>query len=118
MTDTEQTRKEMLDLIVKLAQGEHELCEMMKEMASNVAEAMKKNDMKVPDNFEEELVLSIRAANIAITAAHLASTTEGTEEGGMDAALVLGLWSGTLMQARAQEARIDALRSFLGLGDN
>ena len=65
----------------------------------------------MPENFIEENIIAITAANIAILAAHIAGRTMHTQEGGEDAPMILGMWAGTLMQSRMAQAEAHARES-------
>ena len=122
----EDCRAKIRETLVEILNGEHELCEWVREsVETTLAEARKEVERRgdpwmLDDDAADQLYEAAVAGQIAVGAAHLAAMTDGeiTEEGGMDVPVILGLWAGTMMQARAEEHFTTLAKQLLGMGDN
>jgi hypothetical protein len=111
--------------IVALAENDedHPLVKMTREMTDSACSDLRRqaaiDGVELPDDMENEIFDSLIAAQIALTAAHMASKTDPyTDEGGMPVGMILGLWAGSCMQRDAEQEFSNIARSLLGMGDN
>lgn len=80
-----------------------------------------KPEVERPD--EDEVREAVRdclvAAVLATGAAMIAKNTPGyTDEGGQDAAMILGTWAGCVLENEMQDIEQNLRKHLLGMGDN
>jgi len=120
----ENCREEVREILIALLQGDHELCSMVRDTVHDAVEQIREAGKEIPEGLEEQLYEAGIAGQVAVGAAHLARMTdpELTEEGGLDVPIILGLWAGTMMHARIEEAAeehfIELAKQLLGMSNN
>jgi len=113
-------RDQIREVLIGLLSGEHELCEFVREEVHNGLEAAREAGKEIPEGMEEALIEAGIAGQVAVGAAHIAGMCDPdfTEEGGLDVPIILGMWAGTMMHARAEQHFSQLARQLLGMGDN
>ena len=116
----ENCRNEVREILIGLLQGDHELCDFVREEVHNGLEAAREAGKEIPEGMEEELYEAGIAGQVAVGAAHIAGMCDPdfTEEGGLDVPIILGMWAGTMMHARMEDHFNNLARQLLGMGDN
>lgn len=113
-----EARTKLLELLRGLLDGTAEAAQYYERGIALAMEAARAEGAEVTDEMTEEVRVTLMAASIAITAAHIAHGTEGTDEEGMPPAMILAMWSGMLLQSEVEDAMQEQIKQMLGMGDN